>query len=122
MTPKGPQMARDGKKWPGMGGNGLGWAEMADDGRKWPGMSRNCRGWTEMARNGRGWAEIAREMAKNGRKWPGTSGMAGNGREMADHISGLYASDLKRGALALRDFSWKLLLRTKFRNLFLETP
>ena len=81
MTPKGPQMARDGQKWPGMGGNVRGWLGMAEDGQKSPGMGENGRGLGEMAGNGWKWPR----MGGNGL---GRPGMAGNGREMADHISG----------------------------------
>ena len=79
-------MAKDGQRW---------------DGRKWPGMDKDGQKWPRMAGEGRG----CLGMAEDGRGWPG---MAGDGWERMSYDlfpDGLYAKDLKRGALALRDFS-----------------
>ena len=94
-------MVRNGREWPGMAGNDWGCSEMAGDGQKWPKMAGNGREWPGKAGKGRGWPR----MAEDGRGW---SEMAGDGWERMSYDlfpDGLYAKDLKRGALALRDFS-----------------
>ena len=62
-----------------MAGKGQGWLEMAGDGRGWPGMAGDGRERPEMTCNGQN-----------------------------EEPNRLYASDLKRGALALRDFLLKI--------------
>ena len=65
---------------------------MAGNGRGWPGMAGDGLGWSGMVGDGQGW-----------------SGTVGDGTQWALVTSlepdGLYASDLKRGALAFRDFT-----------------
>ena len=63
---------------------------MAEAGQGWPGMAEGGWGRPRVAGDGRGWLE----MAGRGMEWPRLDGGP----------NGFYARDLKRGALALRDF------------------
>ena len=63
-------------------------------------MTRDGRGWSGMAENGWGWLGNARD----GWKWPKIAPYTSQTWSHYLEPDGLYASDLKRGALALRDF------------------
>ena len=73
-------MAGDGRECSEKAGDGRGWSKMAKDGREWPGKAGDAWGWPRMA--GDGWERMSYDLFPDG----------------------LYAKDLKRGALALRDF------------------
>ena len=81
-----PGMARDGRDWPWLAGNGLGMAVngrgMAVNGRKWPG---NWREWPGISSNGRERPGMAGEWPRNGREWLAMAEkcreLSGNGRE-----------------------------------------
>ena len=103
----------------------------AGDGRRSPGMAVDGRRWPEMAKNGLGslhgswgWPGMV-EMAGNGPRshqvwpgdgWDGPCGMDRSGHTKYLEPDGLYASDLKRGALALRDFLSTYLNVLKYIN------
>ena len=88
--------SRDGLGCPGMAG--WVWLKIARDGRKWPGMAGNGQGRWEMARNvwgwpARGWPKTAvecgdgqewQEMAGNGQGWPKMAVDGGGCRD--DHV------------------------------------